>query len=121
MKFFGFCSYFFRPGSQALRGGGGLRSKLHGALMSGDAAPGYAVSGLQPVSIPGDAVPGYAVSGLQPVSITGDAAPSYAVSGFQPEMLDCSTSFCQYLSLSGQRPGTSDIGAAPLSYPRTNT
>ena len=110
MKFyFGFCSYFFMPCSQGLRGGGGLCAVLHRTLISGDIAPS------------GDAVPSYAVSGLQPVLLPGDAAPSYAVSGLQPEMPDYITISCTHNKLSGHRPGTSDIGAAPLSYPRTNT
>jgi hypothetical protein len=49
----------------------------------------------------------------------GDAAPSYAVSGIQPEMPDCSTSCSQQITISGHRPDTSQIGAAPL-YTRTN-
>jgi len=128
MKFyFGFCSYFFMPCSQGLRGGGGLCAVLHRTLISGDiapsgdAVPSYAVSGLQPVLLPGDAAPSYAVSGLQPVLLPGDAAPSYAVSGLQPEMPDYITISCTHNKLSGHRPGTSDIGAAPLLYSRTNT
>ena len=110
MKFyFGFCSYFFMPCSQGLRGGGGLCAVLHRTLISGDIAPS------------GDAVPSYAVSGLQPVLLPGDAAPSYAVSGLQPEMPDYITISCTHNKLSGHRPGTSDIGAAPLLYSRTNT
>lgn len=49
----------------------------------------------------------------------GDAAPSYALSGLQPEMPDCGTSLDRQINRSGQRPGTSQIGAAPL-YTRTN-
>ena len=107
--YFGFCSYFFMPCSQGLRGGGGLCAVLHRTLISGDIAPS------------GDAVPSYAVSGLQPVLLPGDAAPSYAVSGLQPEMPDYITISCTHNKLSGHRPGTSDIGAAPLLYSRTNT
>ena len=59
------------------------------------------------------------IPGCSCALMPGDAAPSYAVSGLQPEMPDCGTSLDRQINRTGQRPGTSQIGAAPL-YTRTN-
>jgi len=112
--YFGFNSYFFGPGRQMVRGGVGLCSELHETLISGDAAPGYAVSGFQFMLMSGDAAPGYAVSGFQLMHMSGDAAPSSAVSGFQPDKLDSSTISRAHNTLSGHRPDTSKIGTSSL-------
>ena len=77
------------------------------ALIPGDVAE------MMPVHMSGR------VAALLAAHKPGDAAPSYALSGLQPEMPDCGTSLDRQINRSGQRPGTSQIGAAPL-YTRTN-